>query len=506
MKTTLCTLLALLVSGQLAAKTVTYEQFGAKGDGKSDDRAAIVAAHAHANKIGASVRAKDGAVYFIGKGAETATVKTDVDFGKAKFIIDDVDIPKLNSPLFRVEPTGKEFKITEVKSLRRDQKTIGMKLPCACLVHIQDSNIRRYIRLGLNQNNGTAQQETIIVDKNGRIDPSAPLLWDYPEVTAMTAYPIDPKKLTIRGGHFTTIANQRESKYTYHTRGFVINRSNVEITSISHDIIGELDHGAPYASFIGIQFACNVTVSDCVLTGHRTYMTIGSAKRPVPMGSYELGVNNSIGVSVVNCRQTNDINDRRYWGIFASNYCKNLLFDKCEFSRFDAHMGVYNATILNSRLGYMGIHAIGAGVFTVENTTVYANEFFELRPDYGSTWEGEFIVRNCRFVPANGRKIAGCLVMGRNSGMHDFGYTCHMPAKIVFDGLEIDDSSHPDKYSGPFIFSNFNPERRDDTYQEKFPYVLTREVVLKNVTTKSGKSVNLSPNGHMFKDVKVTKK
>ena len=146
MKTTLCTLLALLVSGQLAAKTVTYEQFGAKGDGKTDDRAAIVAAHAHANKIGASVRAKDGAVYFIGKGAETATVKTDVDFGKAKFIIDDVDIPKLNSPLFKVEPTRKEFKITEVKSLMRDQKSIGMKLPCACLVHIQDSKIRRYIR------------------------------------------------------------------------------------------------------------------------------------------------------------------------------------------------------------------------------------------------------------------------------------------------------------------------------------------------------------------------
>jgi hypothetical protein len=81
-----------------------------------------------------------------------------------------------------------------------------------------------------------------------------------------------------------------------------------------------------------------------------------------------------------------------------------------------------------------------------------------------------------------------------------------MPAKIVFDGLEIDDSSHPDKYSGPFIFSNFNPERRDESYREKFPYVLTREVVLKNVTTKSGKSVNVSPNGYMFKDVKVTRK
>jgi hypothetical protein len=43
----------------------------------------------------------------------------------------------------------------------------------------------------------------------------------------------------------------------------------------------------------------------------------------------------------------------------------------------------------------------------------------------------------------------------------------------------------------------------DDSYQEKFPYVKTREVVLKNVTTASGKSIRISDNPFMFKDVKV---
>jgi hypothetical protein len=38
---------------------------------------------------------------------------------------------------------------------------------------------------------------------------------------------------------------------------------------------------------------------------------------------------------------------------------------------------------------------------------------------------------------------------------------------------------------------------------EQFPYVKTKEVILRNVTTVSGKSLRLSDNPFMFKDVKV---
>ena len=89
------------------------------------------------------------------------------------------------------------------------------------------------------------------------------------------------------------------------------------------------------------------------------------------MGSYDLSVRRSINVRIINCKQTNDINDDTYWGLFASNYSKNITFDNCIFSRFDAHMGVYNATIRNSTLGYMGINAIGSGTLLIENTKVY---------------------------------------------------------------------------------------------------------------------------------------
>ena len=44
---------------------------------------------------------------------------------------------------------------------------------------------------------------------------------------------------------------------------------------------------------------------------------------------------------------------------------------------------------------------------------------------------------------------------------------------------------------------------KDSTYQEKFPYVKTKEVVLRNIRTTSGKPLRISDNGYMFKDVEI---
>ena len=112
------------------------------------------------------------------------------------------------------------------------------------------------------------------------------------------------------------------------------------------------------------------------------------------MGTYDISANRALNVSFINCSQTNDINDRTYWGILGSNYCKNMLYDSCVFSRFDAHMGVANATIRNSTLGQMGINAIGSGTLTVENRTIRGTTLVNLRSDYGSTGQGEFVYMN----------------------------------------------------------------------------------------------------------------
>lgn len=486
-----------------AAKVVHYSDFGAKGDGKTDDIEAIVATHAFANLHRLSVKADAGASYYIGGKEHTVIIQTNTDFGTANFIIDDTDVKNRNASVFMVSSTLKPFKLDKISSLKRNQEKIDANLPGPCLITVTNTNVKQYIRFGLNQNNGSSQTDIFLVDKNGNVDKNAPIIWDFTQITDITALPIDENLLKITGGIFTTIANKVESKYTYYSRNIAVRRSNVVVDGLQHHIKGEGDQGAPYGGFINIGECANVTVKNTVLTGHLAYNTIGAAGKPVTMGTYDLSVNRAINVSFVNCSQTNDINDSKYWGILGSNFCKNLLYDGCILSRFDAHQGVANATIRNSTLGHMGINAIGSGRLTIENSTIRGRSLVNLRSDYGSTWQGELIIRNCVFVPAGGKSISSSLINGSNSGQHDFGYTCYLPEKITIENLRIEDLKHPDNYQGPAIIANFNAEMTGATYQEKFPYVRNSQVTLKNITTASGKALRLSDNLFMFKDVKV---
>lgn len=484
---------------------VRYSDFGAKGDGKTDDIDAIAAAHAFANQQGLSVKTDEGATYYISGKNRTAFIQTDTNFGTADFIIDDTDVENRNTHVFMVSSSLQPFKPEGISSLKRNQEKIDVLLPGTCIVTVTNSHVKRYIRFGPNQNNGSSQTDIFIVDKNGNVDTNAPIIWDFDQITDITALPIDETTLTITGGRFTTIANRAESKYTYYSRGIAIRRSNVVVDGLEHRVIGEGDHGAPYGGFINVGDCAYVTVQNTILTGRKVYQTIGAAGVTVSMGSYDISVNRALNVSFINCSQTNDINDSGFWGIMGSNYCKNLILESCIFSRFDAHMGVANATIRNSTLGHMGINAIGSGVFTVENCTIRGRNLINLRSDYGSTWQGEFIIRNCVFVPAGGRPTSASLIGGSYSGQHDFGYTCYMPDRITIENLRIDDSKHPEGYQGPAIFGNFNPKMTDDSYVEKFPYVRTREVILRNVTTTSGKDLRISDNSYMFRAVKVVR-
>jgi len=482
---------------------VRYSDFGARGDGKTDDIDAIAATHAVANQYGLPVKADEGASYYISGKERTAIIRTDTDFGTASFIIDDTEVQNRVASVFMVSSGMQPIKLETISSLKRNQPKIDRSLPGPCLITVTNNNVKRYIRFGLNQNNGSPQTDIFVADKNGNLDMNAPIIWDFDQVTDITALPIDEKTLTITGGRFTTIANKAESNYTYYDRNIAIRRSHVIVQGLEHRVIGEGEQGAPYGGFISIGDCAYITVRNTLFTGHKTYMTIGSAGKPVSMGTYDILVNRALNVSFVNCSQTNDINDKTYWGIMGSNYSKNLLYDSCRFSRFDAHMGVANATIRNSTMGYMGVNVIGSGVLTVENSTINASTFIMLRTDYGSTWQGEVFIRNCVFVPAAGKPIIASLFGGANSSQHDFGYICYMPERITIENLRINDSNHPEPYEGPAIFWNFNPDMKDTSYHETFPFIRTREIILRNVTTSSGKKLRLSDNPYQFKDVKV---
>jgi hypothetical protein len=480
-----------------ASDIVRYADFGAVGDGETDDFDAIIAAHEHANRHALPVRAEDGAVYYIGKGARTAMIETDTDFGEARFTIDDRGVPlaERGHPVFLVRSKLAAYNVKAVERLARGQRNIGRQLPGRALLLIRDHSIRRFIRYGSNQNSGAPQTDMILVDENGDVDSATPIIWDFKQISQCRAYPVDPKTLHISGGDFTTRANGTlVSSYQSYSRGIEIRRSNVIIDGLDHFVGDEGDHGPPYGGFIHISECSDITVKNTRLSGRKTYRD----SRGVSMGSYDIGIHRAVNVAFLNVSQTNDIHDRSRWGIMGSNYCKNLIYDSCSLSRFDAHQGVVNATIRNSSLRQVTV--TGQGLLRIENSSVRDNAFIHLRSDYGSTWKGTVMIKDCKWIPSH---HSAAILSGHNHGQHDFGYTCHMPERIVIDNLEIDDSAFAGSGSGPAIFANFNRNMKNASYEQSYPYIVSKQVVLRNVRTASGRELRLSDNEFMFRDVEI---
>jgi hypothetical protein len=217
------------------------------------------------------------------------------------------------------------------------------------------------------------------------------------------------------------------------------------------------------------------------------------------MGTYDYNANNVVNFSMINCRM-NHITDRTRWGVIGSNFCKNILLEDCTLSRMDTHMGVSGTYVIRrSTLGHMGLNAIGRGTLTIEDSTLYGNSLVSFRRDYGSTWEGDLIIRNCRWIPACGNTCLPHMINVSNDGMHDFGYPCSMPTEVTIDGLFVDDTNHPEDYQGMYFFND--PDNMHDgveditpTAKRPFPYDSCQKIKVGGLTTASGKKPRVSPS------------
>lgn len=475
-------------------KTIFYSDFDVVRSESECCREKLYEVHAYANEKGYKVFADYGAKYYIASVGRSVIIDTDVEWGNAEFTIDDSEVPpdKRGNWIFTLlENVNEIYQIDTIKTLDRDMTNLGVTFPQSSIVTFYDDKSTHYIRYGGNADNGQTKRDSVVVDKDGNIDPDAPLMWDFDNISSISVLPIEEETRTISGGIFTTIANQAPSEYTYYARGLKVNRSNTVVNGVTHYITGEGPTGAPYNGFLSINNCAYVTVKNCVFTGHKTYQSPTTA-----MGSYDIAMANAISVSFINCSQTNDINDSKYWGVSGTNYCKNFVYDGCVLSRFDAHKGVANAAIKNSVIGHAGASIIGYGTFLIENSTFMTNKIVNLRSDYGSSWEGDIIIRNCTVSPSSASDIT--VITGSNKGNHNFGYTCYMPTNVIIDGLTVDMAKNV------YVFADLNSNCKSEDYVPEYPYVVTEKVTAKNITTTSKNGLQLSPNKYLFADTEFT--
>ena len=515
-------------------RTVRYSDFGAKGDGESDDYEAIYAAHTYANEGGQTVYADDGAVYYLNSTPYPINIRTSVEFGNAKFIIDDrgdeVHAQK-SQGLFRVVrdiggstlsnldiPDILQNKENGLPIITRDTTELPWIVPfltADSMVRMFDAEHRDYVRYGANQNGGNIRQDVILVSADGKISPDTPPAYDFYNINNIHIFRCDDTPITINGGSFETIAcrtvaaTDYVNKWAGYYRGFTVSRANVTIQNLHHTVVGEPEatpannnfnprnESYPYYGFIFITESYNVLVKDSTLVGRKRYyedkpITESSSEsvqnqqtQPVPMGSYDFVIEHSSHTVFDNVQQTNSITDHAYWGIMSSNGSKNMTFVNCAISRYDAHRSFFNGTLIDTKVGHT-FNVIGGGTLYAKNCVrVSGDTFISLRQDYGATFNGDIILEDCTLqgykthtggsLPTSKYTKTYVVTSGYSTAAlyltWDFGYTCYMPRTVTLINYKAAGT--------PYVFNNISNKAFDANKSNM--YVITEEIIFKNM-------------------------
>lgn len=492
-------------------RIVYYSEYGAIGDGICDDHGAILAAHKDANEKGYEVHADEGKTYYIPPHDETIPIMTNTDWTGADFIIDDREINfdghfAQRTCLFTVLPSLEKFDM-ELGEIKIGDTNIGKAPGVNCLIHIECNEIKHYIRYGGNANNGSSQTEILLVDKDGNIDPTTPVIWDYPKVTKCFAIPTDEPGLVIQGGSFLTLANEINcDRYISTNRNISIRRSNTTVKNVKHALKQVKDYRSAYGGFFNTSYCNNVLIKDCVIQCHRS-MYFDKAREDgsimkILIGSYELTADHCNRIVYDGVYQTNlfDENGKLIsQGLMGTNYCRNMVMQNCTVARFDAHCQVHNLLIKNCVMER--INTIGFGKVTVEDTEIWDHFIFNLRSDYGSTFCGDYYLKNIKMMNTDKQRLSLFLGSWVN---HDFGYTVYYPQNVVIENLSAPDGAVVGAYTSNFDgYEDITKETLENGDVNNNPVVVTKSL---KVTSNPANTTFLDYDGKIpFPKFEITK-
>ncbi len=450
---------------------VRYKDFGAKGDGVTNDFFAIKAAHEYANKQGLPVVAEAGRNYLISNTetdgvASTIPIRTDTNWCGCNIIFDDREIGFVegknknhNSYVFTVENDYPSVKLSDdiIKKINDaggiDPKTVkkidtGLGYPALLLLF--NEGTQKFIRYGNFNGKGAVQKEIIMVDAEGNILPETPFMFPFERVTSITAFRTDTRPITLKNAIMTTLSSRvnLEGRDRSMNRGFRVLRPNTTLLHIDHFVTGQYEKdeivdgkpftGHTYNSFLAVQYCSNVLVDDFSFMSRIHYI----------QGTYDIDVTYANAVVFKNCHQKDFFTDEfpehynypniyKCWGVMGSSYCKNIDYINCSLTRFDAHAGIYNGRIINSEIA--SIRLTGGGDFYIENTKIYSRNFvtpLQLREDYGATWDGTITLKDCTFVDVCRDRSLQSFIFVRSPNWY-FGYETHFP-NILIDNLKFE--------------------------------------------------------------------
>ena len=350
-------------------------------------------------------------------------------------------------------------------------------------------------RKGMTQYNGEPMHEIIVLEADGSVSSETPIMFSYAQIDSMDVYRLDPSTaITVKNGVFTTLESrvnhyltQEDGTLLYIYHGYIwrdihVLRSYTTVENIEHRVTGGFTlleraeqnlEGAMCHGFLVADNANHVTFKNCTIpgrtspgpgNGHSSYgfkanhvnkIVLDGCVQPnfwvtIDPVTYEIKNaterdESKTGYSArtatknvfpgMGSVEVNGINRRLCWGFGGTNYCKNVEYINSTVTRFDAHAGLYNGKIINSRVSYLAL--TGYGDMIVENSSWYqsdnTNAIASLRGDYGYHWRGNIILKNVNAY-MNNRELA--YVTGHGYINWYFGYTCTIP-NFTIDNLRF---------------------------------------------------------------------
>lgn len=358
---------------------VSVKDFGAVGDGVTDDTAAVTAAHVYANSIGAAVSYKGCNRIAIQANARVP-VKTSVDFENCEVVIlggvagsPGFPIPNI---VFVVTDDACPL-VTTTGAVSASNLTKGALFPTLGLF---DGHGYALLECAFQVPNraetGTVNyKQSFKINRNGRA--SQPLSTD---ISAHASAITVSYRRTSQKRLF--ISNLTLVEGTWNNQCVIdIQRCNVKVSGVS------MLFNAPGSTFnnicaiLRVTDASDVYIEDFVTTG-----------RPVTAsaGSYCLEVNGGSDIFV------DRMNALTGWGATGCNNINGMYYNRCVLNRVDVHESAHNVFVDDCDIHEAGmVYGWGGGVFSIKNSRLHRCPAISSRPDYGNTFFGDFIVDGC---------------------------------------------------------------------------------------------------------------
>ena len=314
---------AVNLTGTLFEKDISvvyYEDFGACGDGVTDDFKAFYDTHVFANGGGQTVEAAPGRTYYLcdskmgGTSPKSIPIRTNVNWNGATVIIDDTATVTLQThenylsskiPVFEVLP-DEEHEMVEITAratlnaivkagLKPGTTEIDLGLEDwdgPVMIVPRNSKHRVFRRKGYSQFKGEIMHEILLVSADGKISDTTPVMFDYTFLNSIYVYKLDPSSaITVENGNIHTLSSKinhmidGEFVGGYTERGIKVTRSYTTVKNIKHTItegislkerVLEGKEGPSSSGFFKAENAHTVTFKDCIIPGRMCYANSSS--------------------------------------------------------------------------------------------------------------------------------------------------------------------------------------------------------------------------------------